>query len=76
MIYQLNYGIEYLGLGKVMWYQQKVSTQIARVPRTYVVENKEVPDSNIGVPPVRKYANYRTPDCSEQFAIDANKLQV
>jgi hypothetical protein len=37
MIYQLNYGIEYLGLGKVMWYQQKVSTQIARVPRTYVV---------------------------------------
>jgi hypothetical protein len=37
MIYQLNYGIEYLGLGKVMWYQQKISTQIARVPRTYVV---------------------------------------
>ena len=25
-----------------------------------VAENKEVPDSNIGVPPVRKYANYRT----------------
>jgi hypothetical protein len=49
MIYQLNYGIEYLGLGKVMWYQQKISTQIARVPRTYVVENK-VPDRNIGVP--------------------------
>jgi hypothetical protein len=23
-----------------------------------VAENKEVPDSNIGVPPVRKYANY------------------
>ena len=23
-------------------------------------ENKEVPDSDIGVPPVRKYANYRT----------------
>jgi hypothetical protein len=63
MIYQLNYGVEYLGLGKVMWYQQKVSTQIARAPRTYVVhaaENKEVPDRNIGVPPVRKYANYRT----------------
>ena len=37
ILYQLNYGIEYLGLGKVMWYQQKVSTQIARVPRTYVV---------------------------------------
>ena len=37
MIYQLNYGIEYLGLGKVMWYQQKVSTQIARISRTYVV---------------------------------------
>jgi hypothetical protein len=37
MIYQLNYGIEYLGLGKVMCYQQKISTQIARVPRTYVV---------------------------------------
>jgi hypothetical protein len=59
MIYQLNYGIEYLGLGKVMCYQQKVSTQIVRVPRTYVTENKEVPDRNIGVPPVRKYANYR-----------------
>jgi hypothetical protein len=27
-----------------------------------VAENKEVPDSNIGVPPVRKYANYRTLD--------------
>jgi hypothetical protein len=25
-----------------------------------VAENKEVPDSNIGVLPVRKYANYRT----------------
>jgi hypothetical protein len=25
-----------------------------------VAENKEVPDSNIGVPPVRKYVNYRT----------------
>jgi hypothetical protein len=37
MIYQLNYGIEYLGLGKAMCYQQKISTQIARVPRTYVV---------------------------------------
>jgi hypothetical protein len=60
MIYQLNYGIEYLGLGKVMCYQQKISTQIARVLRTYVAENKEVPDSNIGVPTVRKYANYRT----------------
>jgi hypothetical protein len=51
MMYQLNYGIEYLGLGKVMWYQQKISTQITRVPRTYctwyVAENKEVPDSNI-----------------------------
>jgi hypothetical protein len=47
-----------------MCYQQKVSTQIARVPRTvptwYVAENKEVPDRNIGVPPVRKYANYPT----------------
>jgi hypothetical protein len=62
MIYQINYGIEYLGLGKVMWYQQKVSTQIARVPHTYVyvAENKEVPDSNIGIPLVRKYANYHT----------------
>ena len=51
VIYQLNYGIEYLGLGKVMCYQQKISTQIARVPRIptwYVTENKEVPDSNIG----------------------------
>jgi hypothetical protein len=45
-VYQLNYGLEYVRLGKVMWYQQKVSTQMARVPRTYVVlaENKEVPD--------------------------------
>ena len=40
--------------------------QIARVPHTYylrawyLTENKEVPDRNIGVPPVRKYANYRT----------------
>jgi hypothetical protein len=23
VLYQLNYGIEYLGLGKVTWYQQK-----------------------------------------------------
>jgi hypothetical protein len=30
----INYGIEYLGLGKVMWYQQKISMQIARVQRT------------------------------------------
>jgi hypothetical protein len=62
MIYQLNYGIEYLGFGNVMWYQQKVSTQIARVLRTYgyLAENKEIPDRNIGVPPVHKYANYRT----------------
>jgi hypothetical protein len=29
-------------------------------PTWYVAENKEVPDNNIGVPPVRKYANYRT----------------
>jgi hypothetical protein len=51
MIYQLNYGIEYIAIGleKVMWYQQKVSTQIARVPRTYtwhVAENKEVTSGN------------------------------
>jgi hypothetical protein len=26
----------------------------------YSIENKEIPDRNIGVPPVRKYANYRT----------------
>jgi hypothetical protein len=63
MIYQLNDGIEYLGFGKVIRYEQKVSTQIARVPRTYVVlgwNQNEVPDRNIGVPPVHKYANYRT----------------
>ena len=52
-IYQLNYGIEYLalGLGKVMWYQQNVSTHIAtvHVPMWYLAENKEVPDRNIGV---------------------------
>jgi hypothetical protein len=47
-----------------MWYEQKISTQITRVPRTYtryVAGNKEVPDSNIGVHPVRKYANYPHP---------------
>jgi hypothetical protein len=32
-----NYGFEYFGLGKVIWYQQNVSMQIARVPRVYVV---------------------------------------
>jgi hypothetical protein len=46
------------------WYQKKVSTQIARVARTYstwyLAANKEVADRNIGIPPVRKYANYRT----------------
>ena len=36
-IYQLNYGIEYLGLGKVIWYQNIQYADIARVPRTYVV---------------------------------------
>jgi hypothetical protein len=35
-IYRLDYGFEYLGYRKVMWYQQKVSTQIARVARTYL----------------------------------------
>jgi hypothetical protein len=62
MIYQLNYGVKYLELGKGMWYQQKVITQIARVPRTYMVylaENKEVPDRNIDVPPVPSLS-----DCS------------
>ena len=34
-----KYGIEYLGAGKVMWYQQKVSTQIARVSHTYMVRH-------------------------------------
>ena len=33
---------------------KKLSTQLARVPHT------EVPDRNIGVPPVRKYATFRT----------------
>ena len=28
---------EYIGFGKIIWYQQKVSTHIVRVPRTYVV---------------------------------------
>jgi hypothetical protein len=36
-IYRFNYGFEYLGHVKVIWYQQNVSTQIARVQRTYVV---------------------------------------
>ena len=45
---------------------RKVRMQIARVGAytysIYVVENKEVPDRNIDVrvPPVRKYADYRT----------------
>ena len=40
----------------------RVSTHIAVVPRTmwYVAENREVQDRNIGVPPVCKYASYRT----------------
>ena len=33
-IYQLNYGFEYLEFGKVIWYQDIVSMQIARAPRT------------------------------------------
>ena len=39
-----------------MWYQQNVSTHIAtvHVPMWYLAENKEVPDRNIGVPPVPK----------------------
>jgi hypothetical protein len=48
-VYQLNYGVEHLGLGMVIWYKQKV-TQLARVPRTYtwyVAGKKEVPDRNI-----------------------------
>jgi hypothetical protein len=62
LIYRLNYSFEYLGLAKVIWYQQNLSTQTATVPRTYVLlaENEEVPDRIIGVPPVRKYAIYRT----------------
>jgi hypothetical protein len=40
MIYQLNYGIRYLGLAGMvmdMGYQKKTGTQIVRVPRTYEV---------------------------------------
>ena len=37
--------------------------------RTYVAENKEVPDSNIGVPPVRKYANYRSLAKGKSYSI-------
>jgi hypothetical protein len=37
MINQLNYGIEYLWLGKVVRYQQKVNTQISRVPQTVIL---------------------------------------
>ena len=33
----------------------------SRVPTWCVAENKEAPEYNIGVPPVRRYANYRTP---------------
>jgi hypothetical protein len=35
-----------------------------------VAENKEVPDSNIGVPPVRKYANYRTLHGNQTLVIE------
>jgi hypothetical protein len=55
-----SHGIEDLRLGKVMWYQQNLRPQIARVPRTDVIENKEVPGRDISVPPVRKYAICRT----------------
>jgi hypothetical protein len=59
-IYQLNYTVlNTLGLER-SYGTKTLSTQIARVPCTYVVENKDVPDRNICVPPVRKYANYRT----------------
>ena len=66
-MYQLNYGIEYLGVGMVMWYQKSThadskSWRVYLQYTWYVVENKEVPDRNIDVhvPPVRKYADYRT----------------
>ena len=63
-IYQLNYGIEYLGLGKVMCMVTKVkyadSKSTAHLHTWYVAETKEVPGRNIGVPPVSKNENYRT----------------
>jgi hypothetical protein len=36
-----------------------------------VAENKEVPDSNIGVPPVRKYANYRTLHIVNKYCLNS-----
>ena len=55
---------EYIGFGKVIWCQQNVSTQKARVPRTYVwcvAENKDVPDRKYWhTSGTYKYANYRT----------------
>jgi hypothetical protein len=39
----------------------------------YMAENREVPNRNIGVPPVRKYANYRTlpiPDVLIMFSVN------
>ena len=57
-----------------MWYQLNVSTQIARVrvPTWYVAENK-VSDHDIGVPPLRKYANYRTLGEQVNLFISSNK---
>jgi hypothetical protein len=58
MVYQLNYGIEYLGLGNVMYYKYAYNSSSAST--WYVAENKEVLGRNIGLPPACKYANYRT----------------
>jgi hypothetical protein len=52
--------VKYLGLGKVIWYRHKASTQIARVLRTHLAGKEEVPDCNVGVPSVRKNAIYCT----------------
>ena len=49
-----------IGFADYLPINRLIPKQELRVPTQCVDENKEVPDCNIGVPPVRKYANYRT----------------
>jgi hypothetical protein len=51
-----------LGLERSNGTSKKLSMQMEEyhVPTWYMSEKTELPDRNIGVPPVRKYAIYRT----------------
>jgi hypothetical protein len=54
-----------------------IVTVVPRVPTWYVVENKEVPGRNIiGVPPVRKYANYRILLFSHKYHESAARIKL